>query len=291
MPAAAANSAVPAAEFVYGANRDLASNIDSHLFVIAPNNSGSTFLSNALATCLAAWSLPEEGQKIPGYVGPVTTRGPDLAIWAAERRSLRLFADPRRHDWPRTRKAWYFHARARSPEASVFVAKSSQQVLQVGQLAEHFHNAKFLFMVRNPYAVCEGICRNHRRRFGRQTQQPAEAGGRSLEERAAAHVLNCLIQQRCNIKAYGDRGFFFTYEAMCATPEQVAQGIQSLAPELADLNLRRHLPVKGRYFETLTDMNARQVARLTAEQLSILSRALQKRRDVLDYFGYQVRSA
>ena len=290
MPSAA-KSAAPAGELVYGANRDLTGKINSHLFVVAPNNSGSTFLSNALATCLAVWSLPEEGQTIPGYVGPVTTRGPDLAIWAAERRNRRLFADPQRHDWPRTRKAWYFHARARSPEASVFVVKSSQQVLQVDQLAKHFRNAKFLFMVRDPYAMCEGICRNHRRRFGRQAQPPAQAKGRSLEERAAAHALNCLIEQRRNIEACGDHGVFFTYEAMCAAPEQAAQKIRSLAPELADLNLRRRLPVKGRYFEMLKDMNARQIASLTAEQASVFSRAFRERRDVLDYFGYQVQSA
>ena len=275
----------PAPDLVYGANRDLTSKSSTHLFCIAPNNSGSTFLSRALATCRAAWSLPDEGQKIPGYVGPVTTRGAELAIWAAERRAMQLFADPQRHNWPRTRKAWYFHARAQGPEASVFVAKSSQQVLQVGQLAEHFHNAKFLFMVRNPYALCEGICRNHRRRFGRQSQRQA-VSKRSLEAAAAAHAVNCLRQQRNNIEVFGDRGVFFTYEAMCAAPEQVAKQVYSLVPELADLNLRQRLPVKGRYFEMLTDMNARQVARLTAEQLAAFNQVFQEHQDVLDYFGY-----
>ena len=269
---------------VYGANRDLTGQIDTHLFCIAPNNSGSTFLSQALATCRAAWSLPDEGQKVPGYVGPVTTRGAALAVWAAERRTMQLFADPQRHDWPRTRKAWYFFAQARTAQASVLVVKSAQQVLQVEQLARHFHNAKFLFMVRNPYAVCEGICRNHRRRFGRQAQPPK--AGRSLEARAAAHVLNCLRRQRRNIEAFGDRGAFFTYEAMCGAPERTAQRIRALAPELADLNLRQRLPVKGRYFEMLRDMNPKQIARLTDEQVAAFNQEFQRHQEVLDYFGY-----
>ena len=49
---------------------------------------------------------------------------------------------------------------------------------------------------------------------------------------------------------------------MCAEPEKVASQIQALVPELDDLDLRRRLPVKGRYHEMLTDMNARHIARL-----------------------------
>ena len=54
---------------------------------------------------------------------------------------------------------------------------------------------------------------------------------------------------------------FFTYEAMCAEPERVAQRIRALVPELDDLNLHRRLPVKDNtYDEMLADMNARQIS-------------------------------
>ena len=280
---------------VRGATRDPENTIAAHLFVVCPNNSGSSFLASALAACRAVWSLPREGQEIPGYAGPVTTRDPELAIWAAGPRSIGLFTDPDRHDWARTRKAWYFFARAHDPGASVFVAKSSQHVFQVSQLARHFRNPRFLFMVRNPYAVCEGICRNFRRRFGGR-HLPRAAGRRSLEEWAALHVVNCLARQRRNVEVLGagprapsgGRGVFFTYEAMCADPERVAREIRSLAPELADLDLRRRLPVKGRYDEMLTDMNARQIARLTAGQVAAFNRVFHEHRDALDYFGYEL---
>ena len=289
--------------FVRGATRDPENTIAAHLFVVCPNNSGSTFLASALAACRAVWSLPREGQEIPGYAGPVTTRDSELAIWAAGPRGIGLFTDPDRHDWARTRKAWYFFARAHDPGASVFVAKSSQHVFQVDQLARHFRNPRFLFMVRNPYAVCEGICRNFRRRFGGR-HLPRAAGRRSLEEWAALHVVNCLARQRRNVEACGacppspigacprapsgSRGVFFTYEAMCAEPERVAREIRSLAPELADLDLRRRLPVKGRYDEVLTDMNARQIARLDAGQIAAFNQVFHEHRDALDYFGYEL---
>ena len=277
--------------FVPGATRDLENTIAAHLFVICPNNSGSTFLAGALATCRAVWSLSGEGQAIPGYAGPVTTRGLELAIWAAEPRGIALFADPGRHDWARTRKAWYFFARADDPGASVFVEKSSQRVFQIGQLARYFRNPRFLFMVRNPYAACEGICRSFRRRFGWDHLPRAAEGGRSLEEMAAAHVVHCLARQRRNVEARGNRGVFFTYEAMCAEPERVAREIQALVPELDDLELRRRLPVKGRYDEVLTDMNARQIARLTAGQLAAFNRVFHEHRDLFDHFGYEMLDA
>ena len=98
------------------ANRDLARLIEVHLFVICPNDSGSSFLAGALEASRAVWCLPREGQKMHGYAGPLPWRphGPDQwlpgLLWAAEQRWIDLFSDPREHDWPRTRKAWYFQA-------------------------------------------------------------------------------------------------------------------------------------------------------------------------------------
>ena len=44
--------------------------IETHLFVVSPNNSGSTFLSLALAACRQAWSLPDESRLVHGFAGP-----------------------------------------------------------------------------------------------------------------------------------------------------------------------------------------------------------------------------
>ena len=272
---------------VSGAGRDLDAVVATHLFGVCPNNSGSTFLGHALATCRAAWSLPKEDKRMLGYVGPVTYRSPAPGapkpglIWGARQYWIDRFADPHHYDWPRNRKAWYFQASARDPHAPVFVTKAPPFLLLVDQLIRHFRNAKFLFMVRNPYAVCEGICRNYRSQFVTE--------GRSLEEEAAIHVANCLAWQRRNVEAYRDRGVFFTYEAMCAEPERVAQRIRELVPELDDLNLRQRLPVKeSTYDEMLTDMNARQIARLDAAQIATFNRVFRQYRDVLAYFGYDL---
>ena len=104
----------------------------------------------------------------------------------------------------------------------------------------------------------------------------------------AEHVVNCLALQRDSLEKHGSRGVFFTYEAMCDAPAQVERQIRSLVPALDDLKLKQRLAVKGLYDEMLTNMNARQIARLTPEQIATVSRVFRQRRDVLDFFGYEI---
>ena len=65
-------------------------------------------------------------------------------------------------------------------------------------------------------------------------------------------------------------------------------GSTFLKEALDDLNLRQRLAVKGRYDEMLTNMNERQIARLTPGQVAAVNRVFRPRRDVLRYFGYDL---
>ena len=277
----------------FGARHDLERTVTSHLFVLCPNNSGSTFMQKALRTSRRTWNLPYEGQMALGYVGPRFTNDRRMLgstrIWAARRRWLDVLGNPAAYDWPRTRKAWYFQSHARDPGASIFVEKTPEHLPIADDLARHFRNAGFLLMVRNPYAVCEGICRVLRgpRRRGR----PVALEGERLETLAARHVATCLERQRRNVETLGGRGVFFTYEAMCAEPERVARKIRELAPELDDLDLRQRLPVHSDHHEMLTDMNARQIARLAPGQIAAINRVLRGHRAILEHFGYEIMDA
>ena len=266
----------------YGAILGLERLVTTHLFVVCPNNSGSTFLKNVLATSRATWNLKREGQWMLGYRGPILRTaampGPPL-LWASTQASIDRVTDASAYDWTRNRRAWYFQAFARAPDASVFVTKTPAHLLVVDELARHFDNPRFLFMVRNPYAVCEGICR--RKVLRGMPDLP-------VAENAARHVVACLDRQRRNVEVHRDRGVFFTYEEMCAEPERVARRIRRLVPELDDLNLRQRVPVKGDYDEMPTDMNARQIARLEPRRIAALNRVFRPRRALLRHFGYEV---
>ena len=215
-----------------------------------------------------------------GFAGPSTRGTKTGLLWASEQRFIDLFTDDCAYDWARIRKAWYFLAFARSPAATVFVTKSPPFLVNVAGLNRNFVNPRFLFMVRNPYAVVEGIWRRRRKRPG---FEPAE-----LLDAAARHVATCLERQRRNVELYRRNGRFFTYEAMCEESAAVERMIRSLVPELHDLVLRQRLQVKGMYDEMLTNMNERQIARLDAAQIDAINRVFRPRRAALEHFGYAI---
>ena len=275
-----------------GAGRDLERVVRKHLFVVASNNSGSSFLAAALATSRTTWSLDREGWRALGFVGPQPADPlfcdqagafPAL-LWASEQRWIDLLTAPDNYDWRRTRRAWYFQAHARAADAPVFVAKWPPLVLCATQLRQHFPAPRFLLLVRNPYALCEGICRKYAHR-----SEHLRAQGKPLEHLAAKHAVRCLAWQRRNHDELGPLSLMFSYEAMCAEPERVAADIAGLVPELDDLVLRQRLAVKdGAYDELLNDMNTRQIERLTAGQIAAFNRVFREHRGLLEEFGYRV---
>ena len=101
----------------HGALHDLERAVKTHLFGIACNNSGSSFLREAIAICRDTWNLPREGHYIAGFRGPVTWRTqiaglpPPGLIWAADPLWPVWLSEPSRYDWAATRKAWYFPRR------------------------------------------------------------------------------------------------------------------------------------------------------------------------------------
>lgn len=263
----------------YGAAHPLADQIETHLFVICPNNSGSTFLKKALATSRHTWNLMREGQHTFGYAGPSSIDRGLHRHWACDDHSISVFRDPQAYDWDRTRRAWYFQAYSSDPNATVFVEKSPPFVLIVDELARHFRDPRFLFMVRDPYAMVEGLLRKGNRRL--------PAGPRFRI--AAHHAINCLRSQQQNIETQGARGAFFSYETMCDAPAEAEREIRRLVPALADVTLRQRIEV-WEYNEELRNMNEQQIARLTSDDRTQINAVFAQHQDVLDYFHYSLRS-
>lgn len=263
----------------YGAKADLENCVTKHVFVMCPNQSGSTFLVRALGLCAQAWSLKREGQNTHGYVGPDTFESDITLTWASDRRNIEFIKNQAAYNWPVNRKTWYFQASASRPDAGVFVTKSPPFLLIADQLAANFKNVRFIFMVRNPYAVVEGIYR----RGIKGVKSPEE-----ILQISARHILNCFAYQKSNIDTFPETGTFFTYEDMCARPCTTAQKIQNLVPEFSDLVLDQTIEVKGMYEEPLRDMNADHIGRLAPEALDIINETFILHTNLLDYFGYSL---
>jgi hypothetical protein len=252
--------------------------LKKHLFLIAPNNSGSTFFQNILKTSLYTWNLQREGQWIQGYSGPNTTDVGLPLLWAAQQESVATFIDAANYNWEVTKKAWYFQAFSQTADAPVFTTKAPPFLLITDMLKKHFHNTRFIFMVRNPYAVVEGISRRKEKNV---------SGGEDIFILAAQHIMRCFAYQKSNLERYAQDSLFFTYEEMCASPALIEEKIKVYIPELKDIQLCQKIAVKGIYNEMLRNMNDEQIARLPQEALGKINSIFKEYEDLMNYFGYE----
>lgn len=255
--------------------------IRKHLFLLCPNNSGSTYLSRAIATSPNVWSLEREGQHTFGFAGPTTTDTPWALIWAGEDDTLAFFRDSPDYDWERSKKAWYLLAEAERDDAPVFHTRSPPFLAITDQLVDNFCDPHFLLMVRNPYAALEGIVR-------RRTRAPLIDNPDNLARVAAMHLMRCFAMQKRNIERLGERAIHFTYEQLCADPRNIATRIKAFVPELGQLDLTQKLEVKGTYDEPLRNMNDDQITRLSQSQLGEANSVFRQHQELLSYFDYEL---
>lgn len=248
--------------------------ISQHLFVLAINNSGSTFLTKALEKAPGAWGLPREGQHVPGFTGP-SSRGTSAGLlWAASAESEAVFTAPAAYDWERSKRAWHFQAEAAMADARVLVVASPPFLMIADQLVQAFPEAFFLILTRHPLPVIEGILRG----------TPGEDA--ALVEPAVRHVLRGMEYQRANRERLGERALTICYEDMCAAPETVGAAILRLVPGLGAVDLAQRIAVKGRYDEGLRNMNGDAVGRLDPALRMDIANRLSKHDDLLAAFGY-----
>lgn len=249
--------------------------IKTHLFVLAINNSGSTFLTKALAHSPGAWSLPREAQHMPGFAGP-SSRGTGAGLlWAANAASEAIFTDPAAYDWEQSKRAWHFQAEAEAANAELLVLSTPPFLMIAETLAQAFPEARFLILSRHPLPVIEGILRG------------TPGDNASLIEPAVRHVLRAMEVQRLNRERLGDRAIWFSYEDMCASPGTIGATILKFAPQLESVDLSQRISVKGRYDEPLRNMNSDSVERLDPALRADIEGRLSEHADLLAAFGYE----
>lgn len=262
----------------YGAQHPLHKLTNTHIFIICPNNSGSTLLKKLLETSKHTWNLPREGQAMAGFKG-IKTRGSESPLtWAADKQMLCKLQNPNNFDWEATRKQWYFQAYSQSPTASIFVEKSPSSLAYIDQLAQHFSNTQFVFMVRNPYAAIEGICR---RLKNHMTLEQATTT-------ATKHIIRCLQLQRNNIIKYQQQSCYFSYETLCDNAAHAKDVLKNLNSNLGDININTEFGIKQIQPKNITNMNQQQINRLGGQQLQMINLLLENHKELLLFFNYGI---
>ena len=241
-----------------------------HLFLLCPNNSGSTYLQECFRNSKKVSVLPDEGQFIKGFNG---SRSSDFGVNHIFTLEREKFEEDSEQSWIQNSVLYDLEWTKQNPKADWRFQKSPPDILRPHILIETFVNLNFLIMVRNPYAMAESILR---------------ANPNASLEQIAKHCINCLIIQRKNIFLTGNNSVF-TYEDMCDRPEWVENIIKEKY-EIEDfsLTLPEDSSVKGVYSGKLENKNTEQINRLKKYQIDYLNNYFSQFPDTLSFWGYEL---
>ena len=268
-----------------GAN--LERSIEKPIFIFGCCNSGTTILLNSLLTHESLYGPEIDGQDLEGlpdsmrhHLGNSTFR-----MWAHH-----LFSQGPEGDTPGSNLAYYVTEdnyneddRGRIVEAvsdlvhpeSRLVMKSPADTLRARLIQSYFPDAHFISVVRNGYAVAEGI----RRKREYDPDRPQYQGLITSIEDAAEQWQNanrvvCSYEDLNLLERYK----IIRYEDLVANPEETVADLLSFC-ELDSSNFT--MP----HFRT--DLNKEQINRLSGDEIQVVTDIA---RPMLERFDYDILS-
>jgi hypothetical protein len=238
-----------------------------HLFLLVPNNSGSSVLHDLIATSSDVAILPNEGQFCPNFIGPLAhTFG--VAHFFTKKEGI--FKNEKNYEWGVIKNQWTSLWKKDNPTARVFLQKSPPDILRADMPHKTFEDTKFIIMVRNPYAQVESILRAN----------PTA----SLED-AATHAIRCLEIQLENSEQYLE-DLVFRYEDLTDKTEETIKNIEEFL-NISNLDSDKVFETKA-YVSKIRNMNDDQIKKLTDKQIVTINSIFSKKIDVLEECGYSL---
>ncbi len=254
-----------------------------HLFIVCMNNSGSTLLHNYLSKCALMVPLPRLKKNIAtsseghNHVGKSMPHPRDynmLGVWTER---PQIISEPNKYNWPAIRNSWnkaWKSSGKNIVDGSIFLEKSPPNVLRAHMLEKHFSDAHFIVMVRNPYAVSEGL----RRRQGYSIERCAKHWGESTR----AQIKNIKTLKKVVYVKYSD---------LCDNGELAVKSIKAMLPELEDLSLEGdfsgHHSVFGKKAMPIKNLNSTQIKNLGSNDIKRINKVLSSYRKELEFFGFK----
>lgn len=250
---------------------------DRWLFIVGCYNSGTTLLTNLLATHPDIGTLPGEGVVFTDCL-------PRPERWGWNR----LWARCQPHMQPvcgrldaaaiaaRIKRQWSFGM----DERPILLEKSIANAARIPFLAEHFRPARFIYIVRDGYAAAEGIRRKARpRRWHCPEPGDAYPIGLCAEQWA---VSDQVVERDLTRLAHVYRT---SYEALTADPKTIMRQVTEFlaCSPLPDRLFSREILVNGVQSE-IRNMNADSYRRLTAADCEAVEAAASA---TLRKYGYQ----
>jgi Sulfotransferase family len=244
------------------------------VFIVGCYNSGTTLLARLLATHSNISRLDEGVFKTSQLVTPEELGWPRL--WCQIVDQVRLRAGDRSVDVDKLKRDWMLFF---DRKKTVFLEKSIVNSARMTWLQENFANSYFLSIVRNGYAVSEGIRRQTSKRLNSQFNYSYP-----IELCAQQWVTNNTIIEN---DAKGIRFFKqIFYEDFCENPKKTISDIYAflgLNDESSVLLEAQHWKIHE-YDSEIRNMNDRSFENLSREDIEKIETVAG---EMLTYFGYQ----
>jgi len=246
------------------------------IFIVGCYNSGTTLLNNILAAHDEISCLPSEGKALASEL-----YGPEdfgwNRMWHMCRHELEISRLAQKPDPARLKKEWAFWF---DSDKEFWLEKSVINSLNIDWLEENFEHPYFIWIIRNGYAVAEGIQRRTRVP-GKHPQQYAR--GYPIELCARQWVVtNEVIEEKL---AQVKHSIKVTYEQLTETPEKTMQRILDWLPvKQKSLAIPEDFTFQGQR-RRIRNMNWESIERLTDEQIKTITATA---REMLLRRGYQL---
>ena len=251
---------------------ELESRIEKPIFIFGCCNSGTTILWNALRDHTGVSGPEIEGQDIDSL--------PDSMKHNLGKSTFRLWAHPRfRLEYYKTEEDYDEEDRTQiirvysdfHEEGKRFITKSPADTLRARLIQAYFPDAYFISIVRDGYAVSEGIIR--KRKY--DPDRPEFEGLHTTIDEAAEQWFraNTIIASH---QKFLNNYKIIRYEDLVKSPE----GIITSALDFCELDsLNFTFPV----FDS--DLNEKQISRLSDYEMEVVTRIAQP---MLIHFGYEI---
>jgi Sulfotransferase family len=226
------------------------------LFILGLNNSGTTLLVDLLKTHPAMRLLPNEGHYLTGALPLPRTYGVPRNF----SRRLDVFHWTEQDDPAPALRAKYDWAHCYPQRPGILLEKSPPNSLRSRWLQHNFRPARFVAIIRHPYAVCEGI----RRREGHSIEEAALHWACSTE---------CLLDDIEHLQ----RCLCFRYEDLCAQPAEHLLKLEAFLGldhpiDRAVLQTPRRIHNIDSTPQLIRNLNERSLAQLSADDLFCIDR-------------------
>ncbi len=243
-------------------------------FIVGCNNSGTSLLQDILDSSGLISTFPHEGQRYTSVLARAARRGHER-VWSEFIHDLRLTAADSLANVPRLLHDWM--AELSPPIKEIILEKTTANAVRLKWLQEVFPQSYFIGLVRNGYAVTEGISRK---------------GGKSVE-RGARHwnlTNKIMLEDAKDVEHFLE----IRYEDLVEKPLDVVQQVAELIGlDYEDLSqgIARQYSLDAIVDPLMKDIrnyNAESIARLTRDEVSNI---YNEAAEMLDYFGYEANVA